>query len=69
MDLGFRGKRAMIHGGSRGIGWYTARLLAEESVSVAFCARDADGVSRALEALGKDTAGNHFGGGQVAAVD
>ena len=38
MDLGLNGKRAMILGGSRGIGWYTARLLASEGCSVALCA-------------------------------
>ena len=47
--------------GSRGIGWYTARRLAEEGCSVALCARDADGVRNAIEALAGDTAGNHFG--------
>jgi len=61
MDLGLNGKRAMILGGSRGIGWYTAKLLAAEGCSVALCARDADGVSQAIETLGKDTSGNHFG--------
>ncbi|MDH3640705.1 MAG: SDR family oxidoreductase [Gammaproteobacteria bacterium] len=61
MDLGLNGKRAIILGGSRGIGWYTAKLLAAEGCSVALCARDADGVNQAIEALRKDTAGNHFG--------
>jgi NAD(P)-dependent dehydrogenase (short-subunit alcohol dehydrogenase family) len=61
MDLGLGGKRAMILGGSRGIGWYTARLLAEEGCSVALCARGADGVSQAIETLGGTTSGNHFG--------
>jgi len=51
----------MILGGSRGLGWYTARRLAEEGCSVALCARGAEGVSQAIEALAQDTAGNHFG--------
>jgi NAD(P)-dependent dehydrogenase (short-subunit alcohol dehydrogenase family) len=61
MDLGLSGKRAMVLGGSRGIGWYTARRLAEEGCSVALCARGADGVSEAIETLARDTTGNHFG--------
>jgi 3-oxoacyl-[acyl-carrier protein] reductase len=61
MKLGLEGKRAMVLGGSRGLGWYTAKLLAEEGCSVALCARDADGVNHAIETLGKNTAGNHFG--------
>jgi 3-oxoacyl-[acyl-carrier protein] reductase len=61
MDLGLSGKRAMILGGSRGIGWYTARRLAEEGCSVALCARGSDGVSEAIETLTRDTTGNHFG--------
>ncbi len=65
MDLGLNGKRAMVLGGSRGLGWYTARQLAEEGCSVALCARDVDGVSRAIEMLSKETSGQHFG----AAVD
>jgi 3-oxoacyl-[acyl-carrier protein] reductase len=65
MDLGLDGKRALILGGSRGIGWFTARLLAAEGCSVALCARDPDGVSRALEELSQETPGSHFG----AAVD
>jgi 3-oxoacyl-[acyl-carrier protein] reductase len=61
MDLGLDGKRVLILGGSRGIGWYTARLLAGEGCSVALCARNADGVSQAVDQLSKETAGNHFG--------
>jgi NAD(P)-dependent dehydrogenase (short-subunit alcohol dehydrogenase family) len=34
MNLGLEGKRAMVLGASRGLGWYTAGLLAEESCSV-----------------------------------
>ena len=61
MNLGLDGKRAMVLGGSRGLGWYTARLLAEEGCSVAICARGADGVSHAIEVLVRETAGRHFG--------
>jgi 3-oxoacyl-[acyl-carrier protein] reductase len=61
MELGLDGKRALILGGSRGIGWYTAQLLAREGCSVALCARNADGVTQAVETLSKDSPGNHFG--------
>jgi 3-oxoacyl-[acyl-carrier protein] reductase len=61
MDLGLHGKRALILGGSRGIGWYTAKLLADEGCSVALCARNADGVTQAVAALSEDTTGHHFG--------
>ena len=61
MDLGLAGKRAIILGGSRGIGWYTGRLLREEGCSVAFCARDAKGVQSAADALGDIGDGTTFG--------
>lgn len=61
MELRLEGKRAIILGGSRGIGWYTARALAVEGCSVALCARDADGVQAAVDALSEDPGGSHFG--------
>jgi NAD(P)-dependent dehydrogenase (short-subunit alcohol dehydrogenase family) len=41
MDLGLRGKVAVISGGSVGIGLAVAHALAEEGVSLVLCARDA----------------------------
>ena len=51
MDLELAGKRAIVLGGSRGIGWFTAELLKQEGCSVALCARGAEGVAEAAERL------------------
>jgi len=51
MDLGLNGKRAIILGGSRGIGRYTAELLQSEGCAVGLCARDRAGVDAAVEHL------------------
>jgi len=59
MDLGLHGKRALITGGSRGIGFAVARALAAENVAVGLIARGAAGLaeaSRELEDLGASVA-------------
>jgi 3-oxoacyl-[acyl-carrier protein] reductase len=51
MDLGLRGRRALITGGSRGIGFAVAEALAAEGAAVGLVARDTAGLAEAAERL------------------
>jgi 3-oxoacyl-[acyl-carrier protein] reductase len=51
MDLGLHGKRALITGGSRGIGFAVARGLVAENVAVGLIARDPAGLAEAYRKL------------------
>ena len=53
MQLGLRGKKAIIVGGARGIGRATAEILAEEGCDVAITARSEDAVAETLTSLGR----------------
>src|SRR5271155_822816 len=61
MDLQLKKKRAVVLGGTRGIGRAIADTLAAEGADVAICARKPDQVNEAVAAL-KDKGVRAFGG-------
>jgi len=62
MDLGIKGRSAIVTGASRGIGRETARQFLEEGVRVTICGRNAETLERARAELASAT------GGEVNAV-
>lgn len=51
MDLGLKGLKALVTGGTKGIGGAIALTLAREGADVAICARNADEVAKSVAAL------------------
>ncbi len=63
MDLELKNKRALVTGGSRGIGKAVARLLALEGADVAILARDAGRLAEAADELSRASGRTVVGGG------
>jgi 3-oxoacyl-[acyl-carrier protein] reductase len=55
MDLGIAGRRALVCGGSKGLGRAAALALAREGVDVVLVARSADSLKAAAEAIAAET--------------
>jgi len=55
MDLGLKGKIAMVGGASKGLGFAVARALAGEGAHVSMASRDEAAIQRAAESIGRDT--------------
>jgi NAD(P)-dependent dehydrogenase (short-subunit alcohol dehydrogenase family) len=73
MDLDLTGRRALVTGGSRGIGKAVARALADEGVHVAIAARDLAALSSTASELSDMTGGRvvpvRIDTGDTASVD
>lgn len=70
MDLQLKDKRALITGSSRGLGYATALVLAQEGCRVAINSRDAAKVSAAARVIGAETGTQVIGlAGDVADPD
>ncbi|MDA9548586.1 3-oxoacyl-[acyl-carrier protein] reductase [Bradyrhizobium sp. USDA 3397] len=67
MDLGLKGKNAVVLGGTRGIGRAIAATLAGEGANVAVCARNADQVATTVAEL--KASGINATGGPVDVTD
>ncbi len=61
MDLGLRGKKAIVTGGTRGIGRAIAEELAAEGCDVAICARNKQQIDEAVRELSRHV-GKAWGG-------
>ena len=61
MDLGLKGKVALVAAASRGLGRAVAEELAAEGASLVLCARGAESLARACEEIERTTGANVLG--------
>lgn len=55
MDLGIKGRWALVCGASKGLGWGCAQALAQEGVHLVMAARGAEALQQAADRLRQDT--------------
>ncbi|MGQ0733229.1 MAG: SDR family oxidoreductase [Acidobacteriota bacterium] len=55
MNLGLKGRRAIVMAASRGLGYASAMALAREGCDLVVCSRDQQRIDRAAEAIRRDT--------------
>jgi short-subunit dehydrogenase len=55
MDLGLKGKRALVLAASRGLGYACARGLAQEGCDLVICSRDEARIQSAAAQIRQDT--------------
>jgi len=61
MDLGLKGKVAMVAGASRGLGFAIAKVLSSEGALVSLASRNSSAVSKAVERIESEGGGAAFG--------
>jgi len=55
MDLGLKGKVALVSAASKGLGYGVARALARDGAKVSICSREAGNVERTAQSLRDET--------------
>src|SRR6266496_4637374 len=61
MDLGLKGKVALVTAASRGLGFAVARELAQEGARLAICSRSHDAIESAADSIRKQTSAEVLG--------
>lgn len=68
MDLGLRGRVALVAAASSGIGYAAAVELAREGAQAFICSRDEQRVTKAAARIGDETGAHVVDGGWVKSV-
>jgi len=55
MELGIKGKRALVCGGSKGLGFASAKALAQEGTNLIVCARNEQALNEAANSIRQET--------------